>query len=124
MPQDSILCLMPFIMIIYLHHSLSIHIYIPFSLSLELFWLADPGRNHYFIQSLFIKINTESERIRNKYPDRIPVICEKTEKANIDDIDKKKYLVPADLTAGQFVYVIRKRLKLPPEQGTCMEFWS
>ena len=33
------------------------------------------------------------------------------------DIDKKKYLVPADLTAGQFVYVIRKRLKLAPEQA-------
>lgn len=33
------------------------------------------------------------------------------------DIDKKKYLVPCDLTAGQFVYVIRKRLNLPPEQA-------
>ena len=33
------------------------------------------------------------------------------------DIDKKKYLVPKDLTAGQFVYVIRKRLNLPPEQA-------
>ena len=59
----------------------------------------------------------ESERIRAKYPDRIPVICEKTEKSNVQDIDKKKYLVPADLTCGQFVYVIRKRLKLPAEQA-------
>jgi GABA(A) receptor-associated protein len=59
----------------------------------------------------------ESERIRQKYPDRIPVICEKTEKSNVQDIDKKKYLVPADLTCGQFVYVIRKRLKLPAEQA-------
>jgi GABA(A) receptor-associated protein len=25
----------------------------------------------------------ESERIRAKYPDRIPVICEKTEKSNV-----------------------------------------
>ena len=33
------------------------------------------------------------------------------------EIDKKKYLVPSDLTAGQFVYVIRKRLKLPAEQA-------
>jgi GABA(A) receptor-associated protein len=59
----------------------------------------------------------EAERIRVKYPDRIPVICEKTEKSNVQDIDKKKYLVPADLTCGQFVYVIRKRLKLPAEQA-------
>jgi len=33
------------------------------------------------------------------------------------DIDKKKYLVPSDLTCGQFVYVIRKRLKLPAEKA-------
>jgi GABA(A) receptor-associated protein len=47
-------------------------------------------------------------RIRAKYPDRIPVICEKALKSNLEDIDKKKYLVPSDLTVGQFVYVIRK----------------
>lgn len=28
-----------------------------------------------------------------------------------------RYLVPADLTVGQFVYVIRKRIKLPPEKA-------
>lgn len=32
-------------------------------------------------------------------------------------IDKKKYLVPSDLTVGQFVYVIRKRIKLSPEKA-------
>lgn len=54
---------------------------------------------------------------RVKYPDRLPIIVEKNEKSAVQDIDKKKYLVPADLTCGQFVYVIRKRLKLPPEQA-------
>ena len=60
---------------------------------------------------------SEAERIRSKYPDRIPVICEKADKSDIPDIDKKKYLVPADLTVGQFMYVIRKRIKLPPERA-------
>jgi len=60
---------------------------------------------------------TESARIREKYPDRIPVIVEKVEKSDIPDIDKKKYLVPVDLTVGQFVYVIRKRIKLRPEKA-------
>ncbi|RYH29788.1 hypothetical protein EON65_07375 [archaeon] len=32
-------------------------------------------------------------------------------------MDKKKYLVPSDLTCGQFVYVVRKRLKLPSEKA-------
>ncbi|WJZ99317.1 hypothetical protein VitviT2T_017770 [Vitis vinifera] len=59
----------------------------------------------------------EAARIREKYPDRIPVIVERAEKSDIPDIDKKKYLVPADLTVGQFVYVVRKRIKLTPEKA-------
>lgn len=67
----------------------------------------------YFLE----KRKAEADRIRQKYPDRIPVICEKVEKSDIPTIDKKKYLVPADLTVGQFVYVIRKRIKLNPEKA-------
>ncbi|KAB5569645.1 hypothetical protein DKX38_003438 [Salix brachista] len=118
----------------------------------------------------------EAGRIRDKYPDRIPVIVERAEKSDVPDIDKKKlaphlfiamnyftyeplqvgliaidfmipigreiifvtalkegdvrkdfleagllcvlvYLVPADLTVGQFVYVVRKRIKLSPEKA-------
>ncbi|CAJ0915905.1 7989_t:CDS:2 [Entrophospora sp. SA101] len=65
----------------------------------------------------FEKRKGEAEKIRIKYPDRIPVICEKAEKSDIATIDKKKYLVPADLTVGQFVYVIRKRIKLSSEKA-------
>ena len=61
----------------------------------------------------------ESKRIMNMYPDRLPIICERFEKASSDCpfIDKKKYLIPNDLTVGQFIYVIRNRLKLPPEKA-------
>ena len=44
-----------------------------------------------------------------RYPDRIPVICEKDPRSDIPPVDKRKYLIPMDLTVGQFVYVIRKR---------------
>ena len=30
---------------------------------------------------------------------------------------KKKYLVPNELTAGQFMYVIRRRIKLEPSKA-------
>mmetsp|Transcript_6488 Transcript_6488/g.16538 ORF Transcript_6488/g.16538 Transcript_6488/m.16538 type:complete len:141 (-) Transcript_6488:59-481(-) len=60
----------------------------------------------------FAKRSSEADRIRVKYPDRIPVICEKDPRSDIPEIDKKKYLVPQDLTVGQFVYVIRKRIKV------------
>ncbi|KAG7962908.1 hypothetical protein I3843_09G090500 [Carya illinoinensis] len=59
----------------------------------------------------------KAAQIREKYPDRVPVIVEKAERSDIPDIDKKKYLVPADLTVGQFVYVVRKRIKLSVEKA-------
>ena len=56
--------------------------------------------------------------IRAKHPDRIPVIVHKREgDASLPDIDKRKFLVPSDLTIGQFMYVIRKRIQLAPEQA-------
>ena len=60
---------------------------------------------------------TESSKIKLKYPNRIPIICEKTKKSTIPNIDKNKFLVPGDLTMGQFLYVIRKRIKLSPEEA-------
>ena len=60
----------------------------------------------------------ESENILKKYPNRIPVIVERSEKCKeINDIDKNKFLVPNDLTMNQFIYVIRKRLKLSSEKA-------
>lgn len=60
----------------------------------------------------------ESSRVLGKYTDRLPVICEKNAKnTDIEDITKNKYLVPYDLTCGQFMYIIRQRLKLPAEKG-------
>ena len=59
----------------------------------------------------------ESSKIKNKYPDRVPVICEKNPGSGLDMLDKKKYLVPNDLTATQFLFIIRKRLKLASEKG-------
>jgi GABA(A) receptor-associated protein len=60
---------------------------------------------------------SESTRIIRKYPNRIPIICERYGSSNIPNIDRNKYLVPSDLTVGQFLYVIRKRIKLSPESS-------
>jgi GABA(A) receptor-associated protein len=63
------------------------------------------------------KRKNESSRMTEKYPCRVPVIVEKHVDADLPDIDKKKYLVPTDLTIGQFIHVIRKRIKLTPEKA-------
>ena len=56
--------------------------------------------------------------MREKYNDRIPIICQKDKSCvDIPDIDKNKFLVPHDLTMGQFSYVVRKKLHLAPEKA-------
>ena len=59
----------------------------------------------------------EAQRILLKYPDRIPVICEQAASSNIAAIDKRKFLVPKDLTMGQFMHVIRQRMKLRADEA-------
>lgn len=58
----------------------------------------------------------DSNRIREKYPNRFPIIVQRSG-TGIPDIDKHKYLAPSDLTIGQFIYVIRNRIKLSPQKA-------
>lgn len=60
---------------------------------------------------------TECSRIRDLYPDRLPIIVETSLNSNIPILDKTKYLVPINLTVGQFMCVIRKRLKLSSDKS-------
>ena len=60
---------------------------------------------------------SESKRIMEKYDDRIPVIVEKLPSSDIKEMDKRKFLVPKNLSLGQFIFVIRKRVKLAPEMA-------
>jgi GABA(A) receptor-associated protein len=66
---------------------------------------------------VFEKRKSESERILKKYTDRIPIIVEKHQGSNIEELKNKKFLVPRDLTLGQFIYVIRQRVEIKPEDG-------
>ncbi|EPB65994.1 microtubule associated protein 1A/1B, light chain 3, partial [Ancylostoma ceylanicum] len=47
----------------------------------------------------------------------LQVIVERAPKSRLRDLDKKKYLVPSDLTVGQFYFLIRKRIHLRPEDA-------
>ena len=63
------------------------------------------------------KRKAECEKIRKQFPDKIPIICEKDPKSNIQEIDKTKNLVPIDLTVSQFSFMIRKRIQLSKESA-------
>ena len=60
----------------------------------------------------------ETEKIRKKYDDRYPIIVERSPKTDLPEIEKKKYLVPGDITIAQFMLTaIRKNLKLTAEKA-------
>jgi GABA(A) receptor-associated protein len=56
-----------------------------------------PFKNQYTLEERI----KESTRILSKYPDRIPIICEKSKSSGLlPSIDKTKFLVPWDLTVA------------------------
>lgn len=64
----------------------------------------------------FERRKNDSETVLAKYPNRVPVIIERFGE-DVPNIDRSKYLVPDDLTMANFMYVIRKRIKLEPEKA-------
>uniref|UniRef100_A0A0G4F1A1 Autophagy-related protein n=1 Tax=Chromera velia CCMP2878 TaxID=1169474 RepID=A0A0G4F1A1_9ALVE len=58
----------------------------------------------------FEKRSHEAQRIRAKYPNRIPVICEKSKRSDLPEIDKRKFLVPMNMLVGEFKYIIHKHI--------------
>ncbi|XP_010270947.1 PREDICTED: autophagy-related protein 8i [Nelumbo nucifera] len=56
----------------------------------------------------------ESRDILAKYPDRVPVVVERYSKTDLPEMEKKKYLVPRDMSIGQFIHILSIRLHLPP----------
>ena len=63
----------------------------------------------------FVKAD-EIERLRVKYPDRIPIFLIKGSNTN-ETIGKTKYLVPSTITLGEFIQSIRRLSKLRPEKA-------
>ena len=64
-------------------------------------------KNHTFQQ-----LQEEANRILKRYPDRIPIIIEKNNLCtSLPDIEKNKYLIPKEITIGQIIQIIRKRIK-------------
>ena len=68
----------------------------------------------------FEKRLAESTRIKQKYPTRVPIIVYNNNFTDLQELDKHKYLVPNDMTLGQFIYIIRNKLKLEPEKALFM----
>lgn len=61
-------------------------------------------------------------RIKAKFPERIPIICERSSASNNDvpKLDKVKYLVPTGCTVGEFIANIRSKMDIPSHQALFM----
>ena len=55
-----------------------------------------------------------SQKIMSKYPRRVPIIVDCKKEINLD---KKKYIVPNNLTVGQFMYILKKRINIDHTQS-------
>uniref|UniRef100_A0A8B9H0N6 Zgc:92606 n=1 Tax=Astyanax mexicanus TaxID=7994 RepID=A0A8B9H0N6_ASTMX len=45
------------------------------------------------------------------------IIVERASRSRAPELDKKKYLVPSDLTVGQLCFLIRQRVSMRPEEA-------
>lgn len=59
-------------------------------------------KQEYTLEERMVK----SARIRTRYPGKIAVICESS--SRVERYCRTKYIVPPDLTIGQFVYILRQ----------------
>ena len=59
----------------------------------------------------------EFVKITQSHPDKIPIIVEKIKGNSAQELDRHKFLVYRDVTVGQFMYVIRKRMKLRSDEA-------
>ncbi|XP_029468731.1 microtubule-associated proteins 1A/1B light chain 3C-like [Rhinatrema bivittatum] len=60
----------------------------------------------------------EVTAMRKKFPRKLPVIVERYPKEKVlPGLEKTKFLVPQELTLGQFAAVIRNRMPISPSQA-------
>jgi hypothetical protein len=65
----------------------------------------------------------DCDKIRKDYSNKIPIICEKdSNKPNLQEIDKSKFLVPDDLQVSQFSSMIRQRINIDNKKAIYLLF--
>ncbi|PAA67672.1 hypothetical protein BOX15_Mlig022987g1, partial [Macrostomum lignano] len=60
----------------------------------------------------------ESAHIKCRFPAKVPVIVERyPRERSLASLDKAKFLVPEELTVGQFAAIIRQRIRIDQNQA-------
>lgn len=64
----------------------------------------------------------EQKKQQLAHPDRVSIIVDRHDK-NVSKCGKNRFLVPLDMSAGQFLYMIRKRLEEPLRETEALFFY-
>ena len=77
--------------------------------------MGDANSNKLSLEERLIR----SETLLKKYPNKIPIICHKSNvsKNDVPELKKNKFLVSRTLTLGQFLNEIRNQIKLPSHKS-------
>ncbi|XP_037962941.2 autophagy-related protein 8 [Plutella xylostella] len=60
----------------------------------------------------------EVQAIRNRFPNKVPLYVERySGEREVAELERKKFLVPQELTMSQFLYIIRTKMKLKDSQA-------
>ena len=59
----------------------------------------------------------EAEKIKKRFPDKIPVIAERGKNSKLEQAEKTKFLIHEEMTLAQFMVVLRRRLTLSSEDA-------
>ena len=74
------------------------------------------GNNHY--DKSIEERQKEAEKILKEYPGKSCLYIEKLSTCkSLEEVSKKKYLVPNTLTVDQLIYLIRRKLVLKKEEA-------
>jgi GABA(A) receptor-associated protein len=71
---------------------------------------------NYLIGSSFFTRCNESEKIARKYPGKIPIIIDGASPSS-PEIIAHKYLVPYEMSVGNFMHLIRTRVHMKPTEA-------
>ena len=59
----------------------------------------------------------QGHKMREKYPDKVPIFLRKAEKSKLDEIEKHKWLAPADMTVGAWMTILRRHIQVRSSQA-------
>jgi len=52
----------------------------------------------------------EAKRMRERFPDRVPVLCERSPYSDLPPVSKRKLAVPGNMLCGEFKYMVHKHV--------------